>query len=72
MSVPPTCFLDLPPDTVRLILASLDTWTAAVDDLAFARWWNAMTLSCTWLNSVCKGYDIYRLSDLHIYNVTYI
>ena len=54
------------------MLASLDIWTTAADDLAFVRWWNAMALSCTWLNSVCKGYDIYRLSDLHIYNVTYI
>ena len=38
MSEPPTCFLDLPPDTVRLLLASLDIWTTAADDLAFVRW----------------------------------
>ena len=57
MSEPPTCFLDLPPDTVRLMLASLDIWTTAADDLAFVRWWNAMALSCRWLNSICKTYE---------------
>ena len=57
MSEPPTCFLDLPPDTVRLLLASLDIWTTAADDLAFVRWWNAMSLSCRWLNSICKTYE---------------
>jgi len=57
MSEPPTCFLDLPPDTVRLILASLDTWTTAVDDLAFVRCWNAMKYCCAWLYSICKSYE---------------
>ena len=57
MSEPPTCFLDLPHDAVRLILASLDTWTTAVDDLNFLRWWNAMKLCCASLYSVCKPYE---------------
>ena len=57
MSELPTCFLDLPHDAVRLILASLDTWTTAVDDLNFLRWWNAMKLCCVSLYSICKAYE---------------
>ena len=57
MSEPPTCFLDLPHDAVRLILASLDTWTTAVDDLNFLRWWCAMKLCCGSLYSICKAYE---------------
>ena len=57
MSELPTCLLDLPHDAVRLILASLDTWTTAVDDLNFLRWWNAMKLCCVSLYSICKAYE---------------
>lgn len=57
MQPPPSCFLDLPPDTVRLIVACLDSWETAEEDRRFLAYWSSIKLCCRSLYATCRAYE---------------
>ena len=51
------CFLDLPPDTVHLIVGCLDSWETVVEDCRFLAYWSSIKRCCRSLYITCRAYE---------------